>query len=163
MLTILTTSSSFHQYIDLHQPPLIRIGPPEHLQLWTKMQRTQRTRHAMEGNDICSKFSGLLSVVGVYGCGHDEPEKSPPAAFQLLYHVQAGRIHEARTLTIIALSKGLCARQHAHFTTLHLRQYLPPGTSHLSSLCHWEPDAARTCEKSKVEAGSGATLGRWSS
>jgi len=89
------------------------------------MQRTQRTHRAMEGDDMCSRFFGLSSVVGVYGCGHDEPEKSPPAAFQLLYRAQAGRIYEARTLTIVELSKGL------------------------SSLCHWEPEAARTSEKER--------------
>jgi len=140
MLTIFSTSSSFHQHTDLHQPPPIRIGPLEHL------QRTQRIHHVTEGNDMCSRFSRLSFVVGVYGCRYDEPEKSPPAASQLPYYVQVDHIHEARTLTIKALSKGLRTRLYGHFTTFRL---LPPGTLHLSSLCHWVPEAARTCEKER--------------
>jgi len=70
---------------------------------------------------------------------HEESEKSPPTASQLLYHVQAGRIHEARTL-----SKIFRARQYRHFTTPLLRRLLPTGTPYLSSPCHWEIEAART-------------------
>jgi len=42
-----------------------------------------------------------------------------------------------------------------------LRQLRPTGTPYLSSLCHWELEVARTCEKG--EAGSEGTLGRYSS
>jgi len=59
------------------------------------------------------------------------------------------------------LSKSFRARQYRHFTTPLLRRLRPTGTPYLSSLYHWELEAARTCEKG--EAGSEGTLGRYSS
>jgi len=148
MLTGLSTSSSFHQHTGLHRPPLIRIGSLEHFQSWTKMQRTQRTHHATEGNDMCSRFSGLSSDVGVYGCSTMNQRNLLPL-LSSSFTTSKPVTFTKHALTIKAISKVLRTRQHGHFTTLLFSQLLPPVTSHLSSLCHWELEVARTSEKER--------------
>ena len=50
------------------------------------------------GQDVPAPILSHRLIVDVYGYKSEEPAHFPPAAFQLPYRVQAGRLHEARTL-----------------------------------------------------------------
>jgi len=102
----------------------------------TTAQRTQRTHHPTEGNDICSRFSGLSFVVGLDTKNQRNLLPLLPSSF--------------------TTSKPVVSTKHAHSpksfaqgSTDTLRLPFSVSSSllappYLSSLCHWEIEAART-------------------